>query len=429
MGHLQSKEEIAQAPGSVVVQARTKDGVPIQDSEVDASKPELVAQQAAVLAQRHPEAAIEVKPTEQVIKERLAAQPEKKAAKGDVVKFTDRAGVERTGTVKHVNDMAARIEAEDGSKHEIAPSKINSVVPNTVPGNSDTDVTELKKKYGIGVDTEKAAKEFHEITHDDAELEKRYDALGKAQLRCRRPREGTRAGVGQRARPRRGGRSYSRSSFQRRLPLFNRKLDKLPQGAGVTLITGPVAAGKTKLSAKAPADLTYEVNLSNFAKASEHIDNILKHGDKPHILYVYNTAKGSAVRRAKRMMNDGRPVSISKSTPQHLELPQTIEKLAAKYGDKLRISIFDNSKHGEAPTEVPVADVERLKYTGSEDELLREQQAELDRLHAGTTSPSEFSKLSHDEQHKQIVEQGLENLRRSAEQMRRTRTAPDGNFS
>jgi hypothetical protein len=158
MGHLQSKEEIAQAPGSVVVQARTKDGVPIQDSEVDASKPELVAQQAAVLAQRHPEAAIEVKPTEQVIKERLAAQPEKKAAKGDVVKFTDRAGVERTGTVKHVNEMAARIEAEDGSKHEIAPSKINSVVPNTVPGNADTNVTELKKKYGIGVDTEKPPK-------------------------------------------------------------------------------------------------------------------------------------------------------------------------------------------------------------------------------------------------------------------------------
>jgi hypothetical protein len=164
--------------------------------------------------------------------------------------------------------------------------------------------------------------------------------------------------------------------------LFNRKLDKLPQGAGVTLITGPVAAGKTKLSAKAPADLTYEVNLSNFAKASEHIDNILKHGDKPHILYVYNTARGSAVRRAKRMMVDGRPVSISKSTPQHLELPQTIEKLAAKYGDKLKISIFDNSRHGEAPTQVPVANVERLKYTGSEDDLLREQQAELDRLHA-----------------------------------------------
>jgi hypothetical protein len=138
LGHLQSKAEIQQAQGSVVVQAKAKDGTPIQDSEV--SKPELVQQQAEILQARHPGATIEVRPTDEVIAERAAAnsatEPYNKDAgekkgfeKGQRVVFTDRDGNERTGVIKHINELAVRLEGEHGAKYEIAPSRIKNAAP------------------------------------------------------------------------------------------------------------------------------------------------------------------------------------------------------------------------------------------------------------------------------------------------------------
>jgi N12 class adenine-specific DNA methylase/2'-5' RNA ligase len=75
LGHVQTKEEVAQSENPVTVQAAKQDGTPIQDSVVDGTKPELVQQQADVLAERHPGADIHVKAPEQVIAERQQAEP------------------------------------------------------------------------------------------------------------------------------------------------------------------------------------------------------------------------------------------------------------------------------------------------------------------------------------------------------------------
>jgi N12 class adenine-specific DNA methylase len=73
LGHVQTKEELA-GKRTTVVQASAPDGTPIQDSEVDLTNPQAVHAQAATLAERHPGAAISVKPTGQVIKDRLQRQ-------------------------------------------------------------------------------------------------------------------------------------------------------------------------------------------------------------------------------------------------------------------------------------------------------------------------------------------------------------------
>jgi hypothetical protein len=92
LGHVQTKQEIAQAPSTVVVQASKPDGTPIQDSEVDATNPQAIQAQAQVLQERHPEAQIQVKPTDQVIQEQLDAQkPRQEIASGPEIlhRFTN----------------------------------------------------------------------------------------------------------------------------------------------------------------------------------------------------------------------------------------------------------------------------------------------------------------------------------------------------
>jgi hypothetical protein len=79
LGHIQTKEDLANAPGTVAVVARDAKGTEIQASEVDASKPELAQQQAQILQERHPQAQVSVEPTDKVIEDRLAAQ-----GKGDI---------------------------------------------------------------------------------------------------------------------------------------------------------------------------------------------------------------------------------------------------------------------------------------------------------------------------------------------------------
>ena len=71
LGHVQPKAELDPAKPTVVVQARGADGTTIQDSEVH---PERVAAQAQSLQERHPDANVVVKPTHQVMAERLAEE-------------------------------------------------------------------------------------------------------------------------------------------------------------------------------------------------------------------------------------------------------------------------------------------------------------------------------------------------------------------
>lgn len=164
--------------------------------------------------------------------------------------------------------------------------------------------------------------------------------------------------------------------------LFRQKLQRVQPGDSVLLVTGPVAAGKTTASAEARkhAALTYEVNLSNPAKAKGRVDPILAQGAKPEILHIHTTPALSAQRRALRAPEEHRPVSIDRSTAQHIQLPRTVAQLADEYKDRLHLQIFDNSIDG-AP-DVPIEKLPELAYPKGEDDLVGEQQAELDTLRA-----------------------------------------------
>ena len=71
LGHIMPKEQVEQGAQPVIVTARDpKTGVAIQDSAVDAARPGAVEVQSQVLQQRHPGAAIEAKPANQVIADR-----------------------------------------------------------------------------------------------------------------------------------------------------------------------------------------------------------------------------------------------------------------------------------------------------------------------------------------------------------------------
>lgn len=81
LGHVQSKAE-ATAPGTAptVLTARAADGTEAKASVVDGSKPEIVAQQAAVLARQFPDSKIGVERPEDVITGRKATPTEKETA-------------------------------------------------------------------------------------------------------------------------------------------------------------------------------------------------------------------------------------------------------------------------------------------------------------------------------------------------------------
>lgn len=71
LGHIETKEDLADNKPQVVVQAKAPDGTVIQDSQVH-NHPEMVGRQAEILHERHPEATISVAKPEDVIKERQA---------------------------------------------------------------------------------------------------------------------------------------------------------------------------------------------------------------------------------------------------------------------------------------------------------------------------------------------------------------------
>lgn len=162
--------------------------------------------------------------------------------------------------------------------------------------------------------------------------------------------------------------------------LFHRKLERVGPGDQVTLVTGPVGAGKSTFS-EGQKGLVYEVNLSNYAHAKEHVESVLARGATPSIRYVYVDPATSAERRALRAMEDGRPVRITRSVGQHLELPETLQRLHKEYGDRIDIKAVDNS--GSTPRVIPIDQLNKLRYTGSEKDLLHEQQSKLDQLRNG----------------------------------------------
>jgi hypothetical protein len=209
LGHVQPKAELDATKPTVVVQAQDKDGTPIQDSEVHHER---VEAQVASMQERHPDATVVVKPTHQVIGERVAehgdifdeaeghpaddyAKPAKevgkseeketkveklpepeaaesspgpaattkevakeetsKQAKGKRVAFTDRQGVEREGVISHAGDRITRI-----GKYDVAKKNIGEDRPELKPGQvgrmavSELHLDPKRFQYKLGVGAE-----------------------------------------------------------------------------------------------------------------------------------------------------------------------------------------------------------------------------------------------------------------------------------
>jgi hypothetical protein len=157
--------------------------------------------------------------------------------------------------------------------------------------------------------------------------------------------------------------------------IFERKAQRLQERSRVRLVAGPVAAGKSTLLKIDPAQLNYEVNLSDLGNARRLLDSLLERGLAPEVRYVYQTPELSAVRRGTRMMEDGRPVELYRTTDHHIVLPKNIAQLGKEYAGRVKFEAFENT--GDSPVPIPLESVEGRAYTKGDYELLREQQAAL----------------------------------------------------
>jgi len=235
-------------------------------------------------------------------------------------------------------------------------------------------------------------KSLAELSGNIEAAERRYDRLGQSNyIAADRVKELLEGWADKANRPVLEEREHADAS-KIAYELFYRKAARLPKGSAVNLVTGPVAAGKTTAIGNG-GDLTYEVNLSNKEKAFEHLDKLLVMALKPTVHYIHITPELSAERRALRAQKDGRAVRIDRSTAQHLWLPQTMQAVARQYGDRVPINVLDTSKN--PARSMPVSEVVLLAYTGTEEQLLEQQQRHLDALRdSGAISYELHSQLS-----------------------------------
>lgn len=173
LGHIQTKEDLADGQPTAVVQAVDPDtGVPIQDSQVHAT-PEMVQAQSEVMQERHPNADIVVKSPEQVVAERheAAANEPTMLADGDFEVEPNTTEKEVRGTTPEQPQGEAstaptrETKYEYGStQHDIAPeseaARSLQVLRDSIPDEDlagkgrDIDADHVTVRYGIqGDDT------------------------------------------------------------------------------------------------------------------------------------------------------------------------------------------------------------------------------------------------------------------------------------
>lgn len=89
------------------------------------------------------------------VKEFITASKKAAFKKGDAVSFADNEGIQRTGTLKHINDLAARITDNNGKTFEVAPSKLTTPDAKEIAGETGrmrplvTPQREIKSHYRI----------------------------------------------------------------------------------------------------------------------------------------------------------------------------------------------------------------------------------------------------------------------------------------
>ncbi len=140
--------------------------------------------------------------------------------------------------------------------------------------------------------------------------------------------------------------------------------------------------------------------------------------------YVHAPAEVAVERSLGRAKDLGRYVTAEHAAKTVADTAPAIERAKKRFGDQLKVSIIDNSRKGEPATEVPIENIQSLRYAGTKDELLTEQQAELDRLHAAGEIPKEVHQRSHAEFAANLTKQALHGLSKEAEKSRKQTRVP-----
>lgn len=134
-------------------------------------------------------------------------------------------------------------------------------------------------------------------------------------------------------------------------------------GRPAMFMAGGSGSGKTSVIKKYDQldryAVVYDANLNNFDSAVKKIDPLLKDGREIVIDFVYRPISPAFEGVIRRTSTRGRIVPIKQHLDTHIGAIETITKLKEKYGDKINISVFDNS--GQSLADVKLSDLQTLQ--------------------------------------------------------------------
>ena len=160
------------------------------------------------------------------------------------------------------------------------------------------------------------------------------------------------------------------------------QLLKDPANAGkpVLFMAGGSGAGKTTIARKLDNfekyALVYDSNTNNLKSAISKIDRVLSGGRDVTIDFVYRDPLKAFEGVIRRVKTRNRIVPVSAHIDTHIGSIETMKALKEKYGDTVKINVFDNN--GSSIADVKVADLKFLdSLVYNKDEL---KQSLYDRL-------------------------------------------------
>lgn len=165
-------------------------------------------------------------------------------------------------------------------------------------------------------------------------------------------------------------------------------------------LTGSPGSGKTSTYLESVEDsqvgLISEGMMDSFEVSEKRIRQAIHAGFTPTLRLVYVNDPRTALDRAVvRAAAFGRPVRIAQMARLYVDIPQTVARLAAHFGDKLGIVAFDNSTDGRPPNETSLNEALRATGAYTKETAKEALQDELDRLRdSGKISPELYDKFA-----------------------------------
>lgn len=386
LGHVQPKAELDPAKPTVVVQAQDKAGTPIQDSEVH---PERVQAQVAAMQERHPDAHVVVRPTHQVIAERVAGH-------GDIFDEVDHpandyAKSAETEPAKEVGKSEEKetTVAEKTKEQEAADSQRRAA--SAAPETSD----EVKTKADDHLkDIDKAASNYIEKNTSGGTLTVSSDAAREMLPGYGTPAERTQNTL-----------VLGPASSKLADAAWEKAIEEGPTDAkpGVEFLTGSPGSGKSSSVidndlADSKFKVVSEGMMDNYDRSAARIQQAIDAGFIPSLRLIYAIDPKTTLRRAvARAMEHGRPVTVKLMSRLYVEIPKTVERLAEHFGDKLGVQVFDNSRDGRGAKRSDIASAVAATGEYTVDTAREAMLDELAKLSSeGKVTPDLFRKFQGD---------------------------------